>query len=422
MIKRIGILGLGVVGEAVVKTLLRYKHLIEKRTSLKIEVRKVCDIKKEKKKIVSRWNIPFTTDPYEVIEDSTIDIVVELIGGINPAKKYLLSALKKGKDIVTANKALLAQCGKEIFSTAAMLNRNIGFEASVCGAIPIIKSISEGLVSCQINKLYGILNGTTNYILYKMHKDKVKFKDALKEAQKKGFAERLPQLDLEGIDALHKLCILTYLSFGRWPPIGDIYVEGISQITPLDIVYAEELSYRIKLLAIAKKENKKLSLRVHPTLVRRDHPLCEVNYAFNAVWLDTYPAGQLLFYGEGAGGVPTSSAVVADIVGVSLGRCLPQIKKEDIQFEDINNLKTRYYIRFMACDKPGVLAKISKILASFKISIASVTQKERSRGQFVPIVMLTHEAREIDLKRALKKIDKLEIIYPPSQLIRIEDL
>ena len=422
MIKRIGILGLGVVGEAVVKTLLRYKHLIEKRTSLKIEVRKVCDIKKEKKKIVSRWNIPFTTDPYEVIEDPTIDILVELIGGIEPARKYLLTALKKGKDIVTANKALLAQCGEEIFSTAAMLNRSIGFEASVCGAIPIIKSISEGLVSCQINKLYGILNGTTNYILYKMHRDKVKFKDALKEAQKKGLAEHLPHLDLEGMDTLHKLCILTYLSFGRWPQIKNIYVEGISQITPLDIVYAEELSYRIKLLAIAKKENKKLSLRVHPTLVRRDHPLSEVNYAFNAVWLDTYPAGQLLFFGEGAGGVPTSSAVVADIVGVSLGRGLPQIKKEDIQFGDINNLRTRYYIRFMACDRPGVLAKISKILASFKISIASVTQKERSRGQFVPIIMLTHEAREIDLKRALRKIDKLEIIKPPSQLIRIEDL
>jgi len=278
------------------------------------------------------------------------------------------------------------------------------------------------LVSCQINKLYGILNGTTNYILYKMHRDKVKFKDALKEAQKKGLAEHLPHLDLEGMDTLHKLCILTYLSFGRWPQIKNIYVEGISQITPLDIVYAEELSYRIKLLAIAKKENKKLSLRVHPTLVRRDHPLSEVNYAFNAVWLDTYPAGQLLFFGEGAGGVPTSSAVVADIVGVSLGRGLPQIKKEDIQFGDINNLRTRYYIRFMACDRPGVLAKISKILASFKISIASVTQKERSRGQFVPIIMLTHEAREIDLKRALRKIDKLEIIKPPSQLIRIEDL
>ncbi len=422
MIKRIGILGLGVVGEAVIKTLARYKYLIKKRTSLKIEVRKVCDIREEKRKFASRWNVPFTKDPYEVIEDPTIDILVELIGGIEPAKEYLLSALKQGKDIVTANKALLAQCGKEIFSTAVKFKRSIGFEASVCGAIPIIKSISEGLVSCQINKLYGILNGTTNYILYKMHKDKVKFKDALKEAQKKGFAEHLPHLDLEGIDTLHKLSILTYLSFGRWPQIKNIYVEGISQITSLDIVYAEELSYRIKLLAIAKKENKKLSLRVHPTLVRRDHPLSEVNYAFNAVWLDTYPAGQLLFFGEGAGGVPTSSAVVADIVEVSLGRGLPQIKKEDVQFGDINNLRTRYYIRFMACDKPGVLANISKILASFKISIASVTQKERSRGQFVPIIMLTHEAREIDLKRALRKIDKLEIINPPSQLIRIEDL
>lgn len=419
--KNIGIIGLGVVGEATLKTLLKYKALIRKRTSLLLSVKKVCDVKGEKKRLLSHPSL-FTSNPYDIINDPEIDIVVELIGSVHPAKELIVSALRKGKDVVTANKALLAQEGKEIFNLACSLDKNIGFEASVCGAIPLIKSISEGLVSCEVKRLYGILNGTTNYILDKMYRERLTFNQALKEAQRKGYAEKHPGLDIAGKDTLHKLCILSYLAFGFWPDPEEIYTEGISRITTLDIIYTEELSYRIKLLAIAKKEKQNLYLKVHPTLIRENHPLSRVEQAYNGVWLDTHPAGELLFYGKGAGGVPTSSAIVADIVNVSLKTHIPRIKEKELVLESIRNVRMRYYIRFMAVDKPGVLSKISKILASYNISIASVTQKERNKGKFVPIVMLTHEAKEEDLKRALAKIDVLDVIEGPSQLIRIEDI
>ncbi len=421
--RRIGIIGLGTVGEATLSAIKKYRSLVYKRTELNIEIVKVCDIRKNKKKLFYRYSVPFTTNPYDIINDSGIDIVVELIGGIEPARTYIIESLKKGKDVVTANKALLAHYGKSIFQLAKKLNRNIGFEASVCGAVPLIRSISEGLVGCKVKKLYGILNGTTNYILYRMEKDHLDFSDALKDAQSKGLAERYSDLDIKGVDALHKLSILSYLCFGVWPKIDNIYVEGISKVSLLDIMYVEELSYKIKLLAIAKKEKNELDLRVHPALVPSEHPLSQVNASFNAVWLDSYPAGELLFYGEGAGGVPTSSSVVSDIVNISFAKPrFIQERSSDIKFTKIGSLFNRYYIRFMAKDRPGVLAKISKILASFGISIASVTQKEREKKKFVPIVMLTHEAKEENMRRALSKIDKLSVIKGPSQLIRIEDL
>ena len=420
--RRIGIIGLGTVGEATLSAIKKYRSLVYKRTELNIEIVKVCDIRKNKKKLSYRYSVPFTTNPYDIINDSGIDIVVELIGGIEPTRTYIIESLKKGKDVVTANKALLAHYGKSIFQLAKKLNRNIGFEASVCGAVPLIRSISEGLVGCKVRKLYGILNGTTNYILYRMEKDRLDFKEALKEAQERGLAERKSDLDIHGIDALHKLSILSYLCFGAWPKIDNVYVEGISNISLLDIIYVGELSYKIKLLAIAKKENNRLDLRVHPALLPLEHPLSQVNASFNAVWLDSYPAGELLFYGEGAGGVPTSSSVVSDIVNISFAKPRFIQERSNIKFTKIGNLSNRYYIRFMAKDRPGVLAKISKILASFGISIASVTQKEREKKKFVPIVMLTHEAKEDSIRRAISIIDRLSVIKGPSQLIRIEDL
>jgi len=422
MVKKVGIIGLGTVGEATLESIKRYCLLVEKRTSLKIKVEKICDICPEKKKLGDLFSLPFTTDPYEIINDPHIDIVVELIGGINPAKEYLIHSLKKGKDVVTANKALLAAWGEQLFEVAGKYKRAIGCEASVGGAIPLIKSISQGLVGCEVEKLYGILNGTTNYILYKMHKEGTTFSLALKQAQEKGFAEKKPDLDIEGKDTLHKLCILTYLCFGVWPPLKSLYVEGISQISPLDITYAEELNYRIKLLAVAKREKDGLDLRVHPTLINKDHPLAEVPLVFNAIWVEAEPSGELLFFGKGAGGTPTSSAIISDIVSVSFNNVRFIPTQEKIAIKSINDLRTRYYIRFMAVDKPGVLAEISKILASYNISIASVTQKERGKERFVPIVMITHEAKEADLKKAVVKIDKLPVIKPPSQLIRIESL
>jgi homoserine dehydrogenase len=422
MIKKIGIIGLGNVGEAVVSSLKRYSPLIFNRSSLKIEIKAVCDLKKEKRKIASKFSIPFTNNAFFLINDPQIDIIVELIGGIEPAYTFIREALKRGKNVVTANKALLAEKGREIFRLAEKKNKTVGFEASVCGAIPLIKSISEGLVSCQINKIYGIVNGTTNYILYKMGKERIDLEDALREAQRKGFAEKKPSLDIEGIDTLHKLCILSYLCFGAWPHLRSVYTEGISNISLLDIIYAEELNYRIKLLAIAKREKGIVDLRIHPTLIPLEHPLSQVTLAYNAVYLDTQPAGQLLFYGEGAGGVPTSSSVISDIVSIALNEKNVLRKEEKLKFKNIKDVKTRYYIRFMAQDTPGVLAKISKILASLNISIASVTQKERKKGKFVPIVMLTHEAEEDSIQKAIFRIDKLSVIKSPSQIIRIEDL
>jgi homoserine dehydrogenase len=422
MIKRIGIIGLGNVGQATVRSIIKYSSLIARRASVKIEIKGLCDVRKAKGKFAAKFSLPFTTDAEQLINDPDIDIIVELIGGNEPAKTFITKALKAGKSVVTANKSLLACSGREIFSLAKKYNKAIGFEASVCGAIPLIKSISEGLVSCQVNKIYGILNGTTNYILYQMAKERIDFSNALREAQGKGFAERNPVLDIEGKDTLHKLCILTYLCFGVWPDPAKVYTEGISNISLLDILYAEELDYHIKLLAVAEKERGKLNLRVHPTFLSEDHPLSETSSAFNAVFLDTEPAGDLLFYGQGAGGAATSSAVISDIVSISLDGKSNLRKEIRVKFRNIDDTASRYYIRFMAQDKPGVLARISRILASFNISIASVSQKERGRKKTVPIIMITHDVKERDMKKALAKIDALPEIKYPSQKIRIEDL
>jgi len=422
IVKKIGIIGLGNVGEAVLATLKKYSSLIFHRTSLKIEIKKICDIDETKEKKAKKFSIPFTTNPLDLIDDPDIDIIVELIGGINPAYTLIVKSFKKGKSVVTANKALLAIKGKDILSLAKKAKKCIGFEAAVCGAIPLIKNISEGLIGCEVKRIYGILNGTTNYILYKMLKESIDFKTSLKEAQKKGLAEKKPKLDIEGIDALHKLCILSYLCYGIWPSPDKVYTEGISKISLLDVVYAQELGYMIKLLAVAKNEKGELELRVQPTLLSKDHPLAQVSLAYNAVYFDTKPAGELLFYGKGAGGGPTSSSVISDIVSISLGNKSFMRKQEKIKIRNIKDIKSRYYIRFMAEDRPGVLAKISKILSFLNISIASVTQKERNRDKFVPIIMLTHEASEDGIKKALAKIDKLKVIKNPSQVIRIENL
>ncbi|UCG35877.1 MAG: homoserine dehydrogenase [Candidatus Omnitrophota bacterium] len=420
--KKIGIIGLGNVGEAVIRSLKDSSRLISRKASLRLEVKGVCDVRKDKKRIASKYRIPFTTKPSSLINDPDIDIIVELIGGIGPAHNIVIAALKKGKHVVTANKALLASHGKDIFSLAQAKKREVGFEASVCAAIPLIKSISKGLVGCEVKALYGILNGTTNYILDKMTKERIDFNCALAQVQNKGFAEKNPTLDIEGIDSLHKLCILSYLCFGVWPPLKKVYAEGISRISLLDILYAQELNYRIKLLAIAKKQRDKIDLRVHPTLLAAEHLFSDTSSAYNAVYLNTYPAGELLFYGEGAGGVPTSSSVISDIVSIALNEKGLLRKEEKVSLCDMRDVKMRYYMRIMALDRPGVLAKISKILSTYNISIASVTQKERDIHKFVPIVMITHEAREDDVCKALSQIDKLSVIKSPSQKIRIEDL
>jgi homoserine dehydrogenase len=379
-------------------------------------------LKNSKGRIAQKYSLPFTTDASKLINDPEIDLIVELMGGIEPAYSYIRQSLQQGKNIVTANKALLAEKGRDIFELARSKAKAIGFEGAVCAAIPLIKSISEGLIGCEIKKMYSILNGTTNYILSRMSNERLDFMSALREAQKKGFAEKNPALDIAGVDTLHKLCILSYLCFGVWPKPQNVYAEGISKIRILDILCAEELHYRIKLLAIAKKEANCLDLRVHPALVPMGHPLSEVSSSYNAVYLDAQPAGDLLFYGQGAGGQPASSAIISDIVNICLNEKNLMRKEQKVPLKNIKNIKGRYYIRFMAYDMPGVLAKISKILASLNISIASVTQKERQRKRYVPIIMLTHEAKEDNIRKALSRIDSLSVIKSPSQIIRIEDL
>ncbi len=422
MITKVGLIGLGTVGQGVLQTLKKNSSLITRRTSLNIEIKKVCDINRAKSKIAKTFSLPFITDPYQIINDPEIDIVIELIGGIEPAGTFVKDSLKNKKSVVTANKALLAKNGKAIFKLAAKEGTSVGFEASVCGAIPIIKSVSEGLIGCEVDQIFGILNGTANYILYKMEKENISFQKALSQAQERGLAEQDPSFDIEGGDTLHKLCILSYLCYGIWPRLQKVYTEGITKISLLDISYAKDLKYRIKLLAIAKRNKNSLELRVHPALIPINHPLSGVSLAYNAVTLNTHPAGELLFFGEGAGGIPTSSSVVSDIVTIASGNKGFARKQEELTIVDIKEVRNQYYLRCMVQDRPGVLAKITKILSSLDISISSVNQKGRSKGKFVPLIMITHEAEEAKMKKAMTRIDKLSTVKSPSQLIRIEKI
>lgn len=426
----IGLIGFGNVGSGVVKILRDKKTFLSDKIGLQINIKKICD-----KDILSRRNLNvdkrlLTNKVEEIINDPQIDIVVELIGGMHPAKEYIAAALKKGKNIVTANKALLAQEGRELFALAKDRDKNIYFEASVGAGIPIIKSLREGLVANKFYNIFGIVNGTSNFILSRMSDNNCTFKDALGEAKLKGFAEKDPTLDIEGIDSAHKLILLTYLCFGRLVNLDEIFIEGISQISLADVNYAKELGFEIKLLAIAKKELDELEVRVHPTLIPASHLLSSVAGIFNAIYVSCDLAGELLFYGPGAGQMPAASAVVADLVdlteGIKAGLFRPTLNiipdKSIKKLRKIDEIESRYYIRFMTLDKPGVLAKISGILAKFGISIASVTQKERHRAQVVPIVMIIHGAKEKHLRAALETIDHLNVIKQKSVAIRMEEV
>ncbi len=426
----IGLIGFGNVGSGVVKILRDRRALLSEKIGVEVQIKKICDKDITSKRNVSVDKALLTRNAEEVINDPQIDIIVELIGNIHPAKEFILGALKKGKNIVSANKALLAREGKELFAYAKDHGKTIYFEGSVGAGIPIIKSMREGLVANKFNSIFGIVNGTSNFILSQMSQGNYDFNDALKEAKLRGFAEKDPTLDIEGIDSAHKLILLTYLAFGRLVDIQDVFVEGISRISLADINYAKELGLEIKLLAITKKEDDELEVRVHPTLIPKSHLLASVSGVNNAIYVSSDLAGNLLFYGPGAGQMSAASAVVADIVAlthdIKAGLFRPtlniavdhSIKK----IRKIEDIRGRYYIRFMALDRPGVLAKVSGILAKFGISIASVTQKERHRSQVVPIVMIVHEAKEKNLRLALKAIDNLDIIKEKSVTIRMEEV
>jgi homoserine dehydrogenase len=426
----IGLIGLGTVGSGVIDILRKRGAILKEKIKAELFLKKICDKDVNRLRAIGERVSIKTADPKEILDDPNIDVVIELIGGIHPAKEYIMEAIKKGKHVVTANKYLLACEGREIFNFAKTYSKNIYFEASVCAGIPLIKAIREGLVANRFLSIFGILNGTTNFILSRMSESGESFSKALEEAKRRGYAEKDPSLDIQGIDSAHKLAILAYLAFGRFIDLKDIFIEGISDISLLDIRYAQELKLAIKLLAIAKKTKDLLELRVHPTLIPYTHPLSSVKGIFNAVYVQTDLAGELLFYGEGAGKMSAASAVISDLVDsakdIRAGLFRPTLNVVSDpsikRLQKISDIKSHYYIRFMAKDLPGVLAKISGILGKYRISIASVTQKERKRAKVVPIVMITHQTDERSMQKALEKISHLAVVKEKPVVIRIEEM
>jgi len=430
---KVGLIGFGTVGVGVVRILQRNSRLIEKRMGAKIVLKRVADIDLRTDRGVKLKLGILTRRAKDLIEDPEIDIIMELIGGIEPAKTYILKAIRNKKHIITANKALLALHGDEIFREAHRFGVDVNFEASVGGGIPLIRSIKEGLVANRIQSIFGILNGTSNYILSKMTNEGKSFKEVLKEAQERGYAEADPTYDIEGIDAAHKLAILIRLAFGTPIRFEEIFIGGISEITPLDIQFGREFGYRIKLLAIAKIDEGKIEARVHPTLIPEGHLLSTVEGVFNAIYIKGDAIGPTLFYGQGAGQMPTGSAVVSDLVELgrnllvqAKGRRVPLLSFQESAIERISLKKMEdvvmpFYMRFSALDRPGVLSKISGILGKNDISIASVIQKGRQINGAVPVVMMTHEAKEKNVHRALREIDQLGVILGKTMFIRVEN-
>ena len=427
---KIGIIGLGTVGTGVVKILQHHQDLILNRLGAKIEIAKVADLDLTSDRGISLSHLLLTKDALEVINDPGISIVVELMGGEEPTASFLLKAIKNGKHVVTANKALLSTRGEEIFKAAFDHQVDIGFEGSVCGGIPIIRAIKEGLAANKITSIFGILNGTANYILSRMTEEGKGFQEVLEEAKNQGYAEIDPSLDIEGTDTTHKLSILLSLVYGNKISPKDIYTEGITRIHPLDIEFAMQLGYRIKLLAIFKDENGEIEARVHPTLIPAESLLSHVKGVNNAVYIYGDAVGSTLFYGQGAGMMPTGSAVVSDLMDISrnilkgtCGTLVPFFgeNKNTLPVKAKNHFLSRYYLRFSAKDSPGVLSQISGILGKYTISIASVIQRGQQGDGMVPIFMLIHIAREESLTKALQEIDGLPVVLDRTMLIRIED-
>lgn len=424
----VGIIGFGTVGTGTAKILIQNRKLLKDRTGVDVNLRRIADLDIKRDRGLRLPKGVLTNNADSLIADPHIHIVVELIGGTTIAKDIMLKAIRNGKHVVTANKALLATHGKEIFKAAEKANVQVGFEASVAGGIPIIKIISEGLVANRIKSIYGIINGTTNYILSKMSDENAEFSEVLKEAQKLGYAEADPTYDIEGIDSAHKISILASLAYGTQFSLKDVYREGISKISSMDIEFARELGYKLKLLAITKETNGKVELRVHPTMVPEEFLLSKVDGVFNAVYVDGDAVGSTLYYGRGAGDMPTGSAVVSDIVDISCNIVNKTIGRNPLfsrsekgkNLLKMDDVRSMYFFRFSAIDKPGVLSRISGILGKYNISIASVIQKDRREGKAVPLVVLTHRAREKDVRTAVKEINKLQIVTDNTVVIRVE--
>ncbi len=430
----VGLLGIGTVGGGTWEVLGRNADEIRRRAGRAIQISMVADKDVKKAAAVVKRKARVVSNGFDLVKDKSIDIVVELIGGYTIAKDLVLEAIRNGKHVVTANKALLATHGNEIFAAAQKKGVMVAFEASVAGGIPIIKALREGLAANRIEWIAGIINGTSNFILSEMRDKGIAFGAALQDAQKRGYAEADPTFDIEGIDAAHKLTILSALAFGVPMQFKKAYTEGISRLTQQDIRYAEELGYRIKLLGITKKTPKGIELRVHPTLVPARRLIANVEGVMNAILVKGDAVGPTLYYGAGAGAQPTASAVVADLVDITRlitadpEHRVPHLAFQPDQLSDVPILgielvETSYYLRMRVHDRPGVLADITRILADSKISIDAMVQKEPGEGEKrVDIVMLTHRALEKNVNAAMKRIAKLPTVLGNVTRIRLEEL
>ena len=420
---KVGKLGCGVVGSQIARLLVENKSDLTSRAGANLELVKVAvkNIKTKREGIPSNL---LTDDAKSIVNDPEIDLIIEVIGGITPAKELILAAIKNGKSVVTANKALLAQAGAELYAAADNANVDLYYEAAVAGAIPILRPLRESLVGDQVLRIMGIVNGTTNYILTKMDESGTAFEDALKQAQALGFAEADPTADVEAIDAASKAAILAGLAFHSRVSDSDVYREGITKITSTDVKVAKAMDMVIKLLAIAELTPEgEISVRVHPALLSRTHPLASVRESFNAVFVEAKSAGQLMFYGKGAGGEPTASAILGDLVAVARHKVSGGIGPKESDYADlkiakIGQTKTRYLIRLNVADKPGVLESVAHIFASHGVSIQTVRQT--GAGDKAELIVMTHSSTESALSETVKDLSKLSAVTDVASVLRVE--
>lgn len=427
----VGLIGLGTVGRGVAKLIKSRRDYVQKKFGVDLQIKTVCDLQWDASFVKSLGKVTTTRNYNDILNDPQINVVVELIGGHHPALEIIKGALGNGKHVVTANKAVISNYGQELFKLAHACGRSIYFETAVLAGVPVIKTLTEGIAGNQYTGLYGIVNGTCNYILTEMGENKLSFDEAVKLAQGKGYAEADPTLDINGMDSAHKLAVLVQLAMGKFINVKqDVFTEGITEISREDLLYADEMGLAIKLLAIAKKKDGAIEARVHPTMISKNHPLASVKGVYNAVWLQADPLGDVLLVGQGAGEMAAASGVFSDLINLGLDSKTSDqvwigdnpVEIEKLTIKSINKIETEYYIRLTVKDRPGVLSKITGILGKNGISIASVKQKAVSKESAVPLVMLTHIALESSIRKALEQITALKEVAAKPVVIRMEHL
>ncbi|MDQ6964429.1 MAG: homoserine dehydrogenase [Mariprofundales bacterium] len=428
---RVGLLGLGTIGTGVARTLLEQTDIMARRLGKRIRLVAACDRNLTTERDIDLSGVRLTDDAHAMIAASDIDLIVELIGGYEPARSFVIEALNSGKHVVTANKALIAKHGEELFALAEKQGVAIGFEAAIGGGIPCLKALREGLAANNIESIHGILNGTCNYILTRMENEGADYNEVLEDAQRLGYAEADPSFDVDGIDTAHKLSILAAMAFGSTIHFDEVFTSGIGAITAADIISARELGFRIKLLGIAKPHHDRIEMRVHPTLVPIDAQIAQVSDSYNAVMISGNFVEQTMYYGRGAGERPTASAVVADIIDIArvdpdgIDHLPPPMgyiaeQRRDIATVPMADIHSEYFLRLMVEDHPGVIAAITQILADHNISLEAVMQKHRHETDAVPVVLLTHTTREGNLNTAISRIEALDSVAGSAMTLRIE--